>query len=82
MFTDPVVDSRPWTSVEGRVAVPDTDRLLANVDTSVVFPSTYRFPRVLTFSKIDGPTATKVPRVLRDERVVWANAVRFPLNVV
>lgn len=37
---------------------------------------------MLTFCRIDGPTATNCPVVLRDERVVWAEAVRGPLAIV
>ena len=37
---------------------------------------------MLTSVKIDGPIAVKVPRVLRDDRVGCAFAVRRPLTVI
>ena len=68
--------------MEGRTADPDTERLLTKVEGAVVIPWTYRSPRVLRLFTMDGPTATKVPSVLRDDRVVWADAVRYPFTVV
>jgi hypothetical protein len=89
MFTDPVVDRRPWTSVEGRVAVFVTVRLLTNVDTDTSWawavrgPRTVRLPNVLVLPIVVFPATMKLPNVFVFPIVVVPTTVRLPrvLNV-